>query len=123
MLPTAKPYTATPPPTRPFGSTAFAGPMSVSLASSVPSNGVQSDYAPPPVFAMDEMASYDINHPRMQVYHPDLAPSDQTTEARLMARSLLQQSYAQNAAATRMAQTSNMLRDAPRFSHSLNIMA
>ena len=123
MLPPAKPYSNSTPPARASGSAGHIGVTSLALASSVPSRGVETDYAPPPVFAMEEMAAYDINHPRMQVYHPDLAPSAQTTEAALMARSLLQQSYAQNAAATRMAQMSNSLNDAPRFSHSLNIMA
>lgn len=123
MLPPAKPFSHNIVPTRALGPTGYLGGSALTLASSVPTNGAESIYAPPPVFAMEATAAYDINHPRMQIYHPDLAPSAQTTEAVLMARSLLQQAYAQDAAATRMAQTSNTFRDAPRFTHSLNIMA
>ena len=121
MLPTAKPSTISPQPNRPLGG--YIGAASLSPASSVPSLDAETDYSPPPVFGINDVMSYDINHPRMQIYHPDLAPSAQSTEAVLMSRSLLQQSYAQDAAATRIAQISNAFKDAPRFSHSLNIMA
>jgi hypothetical protein len=97
--------------------------MSGSIASSVPNSVASSDYLPRALTPVGRVDSFDLNDPRMQIYHPDLAPSAQSTEAHLLARSMMQQTYAQNAAATRLAQTSNAMRDAPRFSRALDIMA
>lgn len=78
---------------------------------------------PRPIVAVEKSEWFNVNHPRMQIYHPDLAPSAQSTEAYLFARSMMQQTFAQNAAATRLALTSNALRDAPRFSQAIDILA
>lgn len=123
MFPLSKPVDSVMSQPRPLGPPALLGTLPSSFAASVPSSITSSDYLPRALTPVGKVDSFNINDPRMQIYHPDLAPSAQSTEAHLLARSLMQQAYAQNSAATRLAQTSNAMRDAPRFSRTLDIMA
>ena len=123
MFPLSKPVAAVMSPPRPLGAPSPLGATSGSIASSVPNSIASASYLPRALTPVGQVDSFNINDPRMQIYHPDLAPSAQSTEAHLLARSMMQQAYAQNAAATRLAQTSNAMLDAPRFSRALDIMA
>lgn len=123
MFPSSKPVSPMMSPPRSLGASAHSSAVPQSIASSMPSAITSADYVPRALTPVGKVESFNINDPRMQIYHPDLAPSAQSTEANLLARSMMQQSYAQNAAATRLAQTSNAMRDAPRFSRTLDIMA
>ncbi len=123
MIPTVKPASIGPVPPRPNGVSGAVGYGAEPVASSVPVSNSESLNLPRPVMPVEKSEWFNVNHPRMQIYHPDLAPSAQSTEALLLARAMLQQTFAQNAAATRMALTSNPQRDAPRFSQAIDIMA
>jgi hypothetical protein len=59
----------------------------------------------------------------MQIYSPSLAPSAISTENALVARSLFMPVYVHDSAASKMARISNSLRDAPRFSGKVNVLA
>ena len=89
----------------------------------MPNSVLEPGYVPRPVMQVEKSEWFNVNHPRMQIYHPDLAPSAQSTESYLLARAMMQQAFAQNAAATRLALTSNAQRDAPRFSQAIDVLA
>lgn len=123
MIPTVNPASIGTVQSRPNGVSGAVGYGAELVASSVPASNLEALNSPRPVMPAEKSEWFDVNHPRMQIYHPDLAPSAQSTEALLLARAMLQQTFAQNAAATRMALTSNPQRDAPRFSQAIDIMA
>ncbi len=110
-------------PHRPMGFSGAVNSGADVAASSMPISHSASAEIPRPLKAVDKSEWFNVNHPRMQIYHPDLAPSTQSTEAHLLARAMMQQTFAQNAAATRLALTSNPQRDAPRYSQAIDIMA
>lgn len=60
---------------------------------------------------------------RPMVINPRLAPSTVTTERALEARTLLAPQFQHNVMATRIARTSNLMADAPRFRSQLDVLA
>jgi hypothetical protein len=76
-----------------------------------------------PTRQMSPPARYDVGNSAMQIYSPSLAPSAISTENALVARSLFMPVYVHDSAASKMARISNSLRDAPRFSGKVNVLA
>ena len=65
--------------------------------------------------SLNTTPSYNADHPKVQIFHPNQAPSAQITENLIMARALMAPAYAHSGAATKMARLSNMFQDLPRF--------
>ena len=75
-----------------------------------------------PLDASNAMAR-DYPRQRPVLVNPRLAPSTVTAERALEARTLLGPQFQHNVMATRMARTSNLMADAPRFRNQLDILA
>ena len=75
-----------------------------------------------PVPAVDTLAR-DYNRRPLMLTSPRLAPSAVTTEQAFQARNLLAPQFQHNVMATRMARTSNLYAEAPRFRNQLDILA
>jgi len=74
---------------------------------------------------MDAANATGRDYPRQRpmLTNPRLAPSTVTTERALEARTLLAPQFQHNVMATRMARTSNLMAEAPRFHNQLDILA
>jgi hypothetical protein len=75
---------------------------------------LSSPFAPAPTFGPDSQG---------RVKTSSAAPSTVTAERALEARTLLGPQFQHNVMATRMARTSNLMADAPRFRNQLDILA
>ena len=75
-----------------------------------------------PVPALESLTR-DYNRRPLMITNPRLAPSTVTTEQAFQARNLLAPQFQHNALATRMARTSNLYAEAPRFRNQLDILA
>ena len=111
----------------PFSHTPTFGPagqgqiVSSTAANFMPSN-TSSGRKLSPLDSPNAMAR-DYPRQRPSLVNPRLAPSTVTTERALEARSLLAPQFQHNVLATRMARTSNLIADAPRFRNQLDILA
>ena len=95
--------------------------LGVGSASSMPSDVAENPrMAPVPAL---EPLTRDYNRRPLMITNPRLAPSTVTTEQAFQARNLLAPQFQHNMMATRIARTSNMYADAPRFRNQLDILA
>ena len=86
---------------------------------------------PSDVFANPRMApaqagsnlSRDYIRQPMMLTSPRLAPSTVTTEQAIQARNAMSPQFQHNVMATRMARTSNLYAEAPRFRNQIDILA
>ena len=95
--------------------------LGVGRASSMPAD-VAANPRMAPVPAVDSLAR-DYSRQQLMITNPRLAPSTVTTEQAFQARNLLAPQFQHNALATRMARTSNLYAEAPRFRNQLDIFA
>jgi len=74
---------------------------------------------------LDASTAMARDYPRQRpvLANPRLAPSTVTTERALEARTMLAPQFQHNVMVTRMARTSNLMADAPRFRNQLDILA
>jgi hypothetical protein len=119
MFPVALPSPYAPAPT--FGPDSHGQVTPVSAANFMPSN-TSAGRQLSPLDSPNAMAR-DYPRQRPMLTNPRLAPSTVTTERALEARTLLAPQFQQNVMATRMARTSNLMADAPRFRNQLDILA
>jgi hypothetical protein len=119
MFPVALPSPFAPAPT--FGPDSKGRETSFFSANFMPSN-TSAGRQLSPLDSSHAMAR-DYPQQRPVLVNPRLAPSTVTAERALEARTLLAPQFQHNVMATRMARTSNLMADAPRFRNQLNILA
>ena len=119
MFPVALPSPFAPAPT--FGPDSQGRITTSTAANFMPSNTSAGRQLSP----LDSPNAMARDYPRQRpaLVNPRLAPSTVTTERALEARTLLAPQFQHNVLATRMARTSNLMADAPRFRNQLDILA